>query len=526
MEEALQSMRRPKYSVGNLRDTSADQLRRMCVEEAAIDQHDINDIDDADESLDRKKAFSDLLLGVENTPLPLALQNPWDITGKELLKCLPHDQWRETLELRLQNLNESLTVCSADLEQCRSIADTIDTLRIHKQLSRIGTNTHICSEASKYDYRDAASILMMVLMISSTFAWRLMDRFSGADLKQMEWGPNYGYGHRFYVDSRTDCSSPNPTAEAGATDATEGESLSYSLSDPNVAVPSMEPCEEGQLASSNSKAARWQSDVVAGLSTQAGVLGAVSLLWGTVFCALILWVIRFRNGGNDKMIRLQAKLDVPIYHAGYLATYLSSKRLIRSRVMEVSGRDVKMVEWQEHDRHGEETAGRFHENLKRLQKVGTQIGTQILDCIGVDARCRRRNAMAIAPEGGYLESSTDPGATDDKTDSGSGIGVSILMGVRRAAKTLVKAGRRRIGWAGLPPRIELIIDVESMQLRSAVFIVDNSLRPDLTEIEMTPMLSRLLIQHLEYAGCVEDGTATKMWPRPTTPGGSLMEGRG
>ncbi len=286
----------------------------------------------------------------------------------------------------------------------------------------------------------------------------------------------------------------------------------------------MEPCEEGQLASSltSSNTARWQSGVVTGLSTQAGVLGVVSLMWSTVFCVLILWVIRHRNSGNDKLIRLQAKLDVPIYHAGYLATFLSSKRLISSRVMEVSGRNVKMVEWQEHYRHGEETAGRFRENLKRLKKIGMLI----LDCIGVDVRCRRRNAMAVAPEGGYVDSGTDPGTTDDNTPTGSGVGVSILMGVRRAAKTLVKAGRRRIGWAGLPPRIELIIDVESMQLRSAVFIVDRSLRPDLTEVEMTPMLSRLLVQHLEYAGCVEDGIATKMWPRPTTPGGSLMEGRG
>eukprot|EP01043_Picozoa_sp_COSAG02_P122003 COSAG02_NODE_58877_length_276_cov_0.576271_1_plen_39_part_01 len=39
-----------------------------------------------------------------------------------------------------------------------------------------------------------------------------------------------------------------------------------------------------------------------------------------------------------------------------------------------------MVEWQEYDRHGEETVGRFRENLKRLKKIGTLI----LDCIGGD----------------------------------------------------------------------------------------------------------------------------------------------
>lgn len=461
--------------------------------------------------------MADALQTMGNTPLPHALRDPWDITGKELLKCLPHTQWRETLELRLQNLNESLTVCSADLEQCRAITDTIDTLRIHKQLSRIGTYTHICAEASKNDYKDAASILMMVAMVSSTFAWRLMDRFSGADLKQMEWGPNYGYGHRFYSGSPEDCRPSNPIAEDGATGATE-DNLD-SLTDRNVDMSTEEPCEEGQLASSSthSNADRWQSAVVAGLSAHPGVLGAVSLLWAAVFCVLVLWIVRYRNGDNDKMVRLQAKLDVPIYHAGYLATYLSSKRLIASRVMEVSGRNVKMVEWQEHDRHGEETAGRFDENLKRLKKVGTQI----LDYLGIDARCRRRNTTAVAAE------SNNGDAVDGNTAAGtSGVGVSILMGVRRAAKTLVKAARRRIGWAGLPPRIELIIDLESLQVRSAVFIVDSRLRPDLTEIEMIPMLSRLLIQHLEFAGCVAEGTANQLWPRPTTPGGTLMEGRG
>lgn len=110
--------------------------------------------------------------------------------------------------------------------------------------------------------------------------------------------------------------------------------------------------------------------------------------------------------------------------------------------------------------------------------------------------------------------------------AGGGTGVGILMAVKRASKTLVHAGKRRIGWAGLPPKIELVIDLETRLVRSAVFTVDVSLRPDLSETEMLPMLSRLLIQHLEDAECVEQGVAAKLFPRPTTPGGTLVEGRG
>ena len=130
--------------------------------------------------------------------------------------------------------------------------------------------------------------------------------------------------------------------------------------------------------------------------------------------------------------------------------------------------------------------------------------------------------MAVAPEGGASEAEGNVGVGA----AGGDVGISILLGVKRAAKTLVKAGRRRIGWAGLPPRIELIIDLEARQLRSAVFTVDTSLKPDMTEFEIIPMLCRLLIQHLEQGECVESGTAIKLWPRPTTPGGTLMEGRG
>eukprot|EP01043_Picozoa_sp_COSAG02_P045772 COSAG02_NODE_4220_length_5616_cov_13.985862_4_plen_237_part_00 len=52
-----------KYSESDLRDKSVGQLRRMCEEETAIEQRDI---DDADEARDRKQAFSDLLLGVRD----------------------------------------------------------------------------------------------------------------------------------------------------------------------------------------------------------------------------------------------------------------------------------------------------------------------------------------------------------------------------------------------------------------------------------------------------------------------------
>lgn len=524
MTEALQSMNQPKYSEIELRDKDAKQLRRMCEEDTEIEQRDIDyafNVDDGDDTEEaRKQAFSQLLLGVRRTLVPLALRNPWDITGKELLKCLPHEEWRETLLFRLQNLNDSLDVCSADLEQCTAMTDTIDTLRIHKQLGRIGTYTHICAEASKYDYRNAGSILIMGLMISSTFAWRFMDRVSGADLKQMEWGPNHGYGHRFYSAAPEDCSRPSPTdggeANAGATGATMD-----SLSHVDVDMSTVDPCEEGQLDSSVSQlnAARWQADVVAGLSARPGVLAAVSLLWAAVFFLIMLWTVRYRSGDDDKMLRLQAKLDIPISKPRHLGNFLQQKRIISSRVMDVSGRTMKMVEWQEHDRHGEETAGWFGEHVKRLK----MFLSWVLDCIGVDARCRRRNTMAVAPEGGHLEGENDQDLAADNKEAD---GLKVLMAVRRHAKKLVKAGRRRIGWAGLPPRIELIIDRDAAQFRSVVFTVDSSSRPDLTEIEMVPMLCRLLTQHLEYAGCVEEGTAIKLWPRPTTPGGTLMEGRG
>lgn len=248
--------------------------------------------------------MAEALQTMKNTPLPHALRDPWDITGKELLKCLPHDKWRDTLELKLDNLNESLTVCCADLDQCTAMTDTIDALRIHKQLGRIGTYTHICAEASKHDYTDAASILLMFLMLGSSFAWRLMDRFSGADLKQMEWGPNYGYGHRFY----SECGSPNTMTDSvtttSAIDVGTGD-----VSNADVDASIADPCKQGQSGSSHSNAARWQGDAVVTLS-QPGILAAISLLWAAVFCVLLLWFVRFRNSSNDKMVRLQAKLEV------------------------------------------------------------------------------------------------------------------------------------------------------------------------------------------------------------------------
>ena len=50
-----------KYRDSDLRDKSVEQLRRMCEDEASIEE---DDIDDADEAEDSKQAFSELLLGV------------------------------------------------------------------------------------------------------------------------------------------------------------------------------------------------------------------------------------------------------------------------------------------------------------------------------------------------------------------------------------------------------------------------------------------------------------------------------
>ena len=59
--QAKGKARAPKYSESDLRDKSVGQLRRMCEDESAIEQRDI---DDADEARDRTQAFSDLLLTV------------------------------------------------------------------------------------------------------------------------------------------------------------------------------------------------------------------------------------------------------------------------------------------------------------------------------------------------------------------------------------------------------------------------------------------------------------------------------
>jgi hypothetical protein len=285
--------------------------------------------------------------------------------------------------------------------------------------------------------------------------------------------------------------------------------------DGGAGAPEAEPCGASALPTSGlptEEVERWQFRAVVGLSATPGLLGGVSVLWAVVFCCLLLMFLKHYQGANDNFIRINTKLDLPIKDFRRLAIFLATKKLITSRVEEVSGRDVKLVEWQEHDRHGEETGGRWGEAKKRLKKCPEIV----MDVIGVDGRCRRRNMGAVAP----MPEPTPAGGAE------GGMGVGILMMVKKASKTLVRAGKRRIGWAGLPPKIELIIDLESRQIRSAVFTVDISLRPDLSEIEMSPMLSRLLIQHLELAESVAEGTAIKLFPRPTTPGGTLMEGRG
>ena len=270
------------------------------------------------------------LLTIKNKPLPHALRDPWDITGRELLKCLPHIEWREKLELQLQDINESLSVCCADLAQCTMMTDTIDALRVHKQLNRINTLIHTCADGSKDDYKDSASILMMVLMVGSTFAWRAMDRITGADLKQMDWGPQYGYGYRAYAGplEEADCGG------GGAGTAEEG----------GGGAPEAEPCEVSAQPTSDlptEQAERWQYSTIVSLSATPGLLGIVSVLWAAVFCGLMLVFLRRYHRNTDGFVRLNSKLDLPIKDFRYLAVFLATKKLITSRIEDVSGRDVK-----------------------------------------------------------------------------------------------------------------------------------------------------------------------------------------
>ncbi len=276
----------------------------------------------------------DSLATIKATPLPRALQDPYDLTGKELLKCLPIEVWREKLDRRMDALDELLGVCSADIAQASALTDSIDTLRLHQQLHRIGSNTHVCAEGSASEYKDSVSIRLMVVLIGSVFAWRFFDRTFCLDLKQLEYGPHYGYPHPYTDDA--------PAAD----EAADGAS------------------------------AWWQPDLTGTLSASPGVMFVLSLLWAVIICLVLRRIITNLLKGRDTMVRLHpVPLDIEIDDLRYFALYLSSKKLISSRILEMRGRDVKQVEWQEWDRLGEETAGRWGEMQKRWAAPDRRIPT-------------------------------------------------------------------------------------------------------------------------------------------------------
>jgi len=204
-----------------------------------------------------------------------------------------------------------------------------------------------------------------------------------------------------------------------------------------------------------------------------------------IICLVLQRIITNLLKGRDTMVRLHpVPLDIEIDDLRYFALYLSSKKLISSRILEMRGRDVKQVEWQEWDRLGEETAGRWGEMKKRWAATW---GT-VLEFCG-----RERPPSRAVPVGRARLGARGAEARQDAAGGGS-LGFGVMMGVRRAASGLIRGGKRRIGWAGLPPRIELVIDVEAKRIRSAVFVVDKALRPDLLEADMPTMLARLLLK--------------------------------
>lgn len=59
--------------------------------------------------------MEEALAKIAETPLPLALQDPYDLTGRELLKALPHEEWREVLRVRVHDLQELIGAIAPSL---------------------------------------------------------------------------------------------------------------------------------------------------------------------------------------------------------------------------------------------------------------------------------------------------------------------------------------------------------------------------------------------------------------------------
>ena len=252
------------------------------------------------------------------TPLPQALDDPYDLTGRELLKCLPLIEWRTRLEVRVNDLQQRVQVLSSSLEEVRMLAQTIDNNRLHSLLGQIASQSKSLSTSALSEYRNEASLSLMLVLTGAPFAWRVLDRVLGTDFFTMDFGPEY------------------PRCDPQALPTTEEDDY----------YDSEQPCALTEGAYEPG-AGRWQQTVATDLGKSPMLYGGVCVLWAT-FCSWLLYrVVAWKRSRGMGMTTVNAQLDLKIRDLRYLAVFLGAKTLQQSRIDEVGGRTVKVVAWAE-----------------------------------------------------------------------------------------------------------------------------------------------------------------------------------
>jgi hypothetical protein len=337
----------------------------------------------------------------------------------------------------------------------RNLARAIDTNRLYSLLHRIRQQSQALAKSSATKYRDGASLTVMLAMIAVSFSWRLLDRFLGVDLFSIDFGPAY---------PRCDLS---PGGGGG------------------------EPCTlaEGVPTDGHEPGhGRWQQRLTTSLAGTAGLWGAVCVVWGALGCYLALRAASWRARACQRVVTVHAgELDART-DLRYLAVYLGAKRLDSSRIESVGGRDVKVVVWHEPDP--------FDPKWERPRDIVSWVKVALHQ----RAQARQREQQArLGPALGA--------AGTQQGQPKSSLSMAAMMRLKRTAAEVKQRAARQVGWRGLPPKIELTIDVDAHTIRDVSFTVDRSRRPDITRAELLPELRRLFLFHLENAGVVEAGTA-------------------
>ena len=231
---------------------------------------------------------TDTLESVEKKGLPKALQDPWDITGKELLKCLKWSVWRNGLAERVVDLQQSMDNCERELRCLRQTAEWVNTMQMARGCERIKVDTRTLAYGGAKTEKAMQSLQMMQIMMTSTLAWTMLDRLTGFD-QEVDFGPE-----------------------------SKASGFQKALADSVVGVPLMN--------------------------------FFLALFVAAALSYSVYRRQKRMAKAAESLVTVPVQLNVPA-DVDVLKLYLDRKDVTRSRIETHAGRDVKIVRWQEKDSH-------------------------------------------------------------------------------------------------------------------------------------------------------------------------------